>query len=108
MFWTNKRFKHPSKVLTVNEKVNVMVLEVDPQNKRISLGLKQTQPNPWLELKDKYPVGMVVKGSIRNITDFGIFVGVEDGIDGLSPCVGYFLEAQGEASFGILQERSGD
>ncbi len=83
MFWTNKRFKHPSKVLTVNEKVNVMVLEVDPQSKRISLGLKQTQPNPWLELKDKYPVGTIIKGSIRNITDFGIFVGVEDGIDGL-------------------------
>jgi len=83
MFWTSKRFKHPSKVLNINEAIRVMVLDIDPQNKRISLGLKQTQANPWLELKEKYPVGMVIKGSIRNITDFGIFIGVEDGIDGL-------------------------
>lgn len=83
MFWTSKRFKHPSKVLSINEVIRVMVLDIDPQNKRISLGLKQTQANPWLELKDKYPAGTVIKGNIRNITDFGIFVGVEDGIDGL-------------------------
>ncbi len=83
MFWTSKRFKHPSKVLNANEVIRVMVLDIDPQNKRISLGLKQTQANPWLELKEKYPVGTVIKGNIRNITDFGIFIGVEDGIDGL-------------------------
>lgn len=83
MFWTSKRFKHPSKVLNVNEVIRVMVLDIDPQNKRISLGLKQTQSNPWLELKEKYPVGTVIKGNVRNITDFGIFIGVEDGIDGL-------------------------
>ncbi len=83
MFWTSKRFKHPSKVLNVNEIIRVMVLDIDPQNKRISLGLKQTQSNPWLELKEKYPVGTVIKGNVRNITDFGIFIGVEDGIDGL-------------------------
>lgn len=83
MFWTSKRFKHPSKVLNTNEAIRVMVLDIDPQNKRISLGLKQTQANPWLELKEKYTVGTVIKGNIRNITDFGIFIGVEDGIDGL-------------------------
>lgn len=83
MFWTSKRFKHPSKVLNINDVIRVMVLDIDPQNKRISLGLKQTQANPWLELREKYPVGTIIKGNIRNITDFGIFVGVEDGIDGL-------------------------
>jgi small subunit ribosomal protein S1 len=83
MFWTSKRFKHPSKLLNINDVIRVMILDIDQQNKRISLGLKQTQPNPWLELKEKYTVGTVIRGNIRNITDFGIFIGVEDGIDGL-------------------------
>lgn len=83
MFWTSKRFKHPSKMLNINDPIRVMILDIDPTNKRISLGLKQTQANPWLELKEKYPVGTVIRGNIRNITDFGLFVGVEDGIDGL-------------------------
>jgi small subunit ribosomal protein S1 len=82
MFWT-REIRHPSKVLSVGETVTVMVLDVSPENKRISLGLKQTTPNPWLTLKQKYPAGTVIKGKIRNITDFGIFIGVEEGIDGL-------------------------
>jgi small subunit ribosomal protein S1 len=82
MFWT-REIKHPSKVLNVSDQINVMILEVNPGAKRISLGLKQTTQNPWETLKEKYPEGTVVKGVIRNITNFGIFVGIEDGIDGL-------------------------
>jgi small subunit ribosomal protein S1 len=82
MFWT-REMKHPSKVLNIGDQVNVMVLEVNAASKRISLGLKQTTLNPWEALKNKYPEGTIIKGVIRNITNFGIFVGVEDGIDGL-------------------------
>jgi len=82
MFWT-REIKHPSKVLSVGDQINVMILEVNPGAKRISLGLKQTTQNPWETLKEKYPEGTVVKGVIRNITNFGIFVGIEEGIDGL-------------------------
>jgi len=82
MFWT-REIKHPSKVLTVGENVRVMVLDVNSEAKRISLGLKQTTENPWEALKQKYPEGSIVKGVIRNITNFGFFVGIEEGIDGL-------------------------
>jgi small subunit ribosomal protein S1 len=82
MFWT-REIKHPSKVMSVGETINVMVLDVNPETKRISLGFKQTTTNPWETLKQKYPEGTVVRGVIRNITNFGFFVGVEDGIDGL-------------------------
>lgn len=82
MFWT-REIKHPSKVLNIGDQVNVMVLEVNAASKRISLGLKQTTLNPWEALKTKYPEGTIIKGVIRNITNFGIFVGVEEGIDGL-------------------------
>ncbi|HLA28185.1 MAG TPA: 30S ribosomal protein S1 [Syntrophales bacterium] len=82
MFWT-REIKHPSKVLSVGETVKVMVIDINQENKRISLGLKQTTPNPWEAIKQKYAEGSIVKGVIRNITNFGIFVGVEEGIDGL-------------------------
>ncbi|MBN2568023.1 MAG: 30S ribosomal protein S1 [Deltaproteobacteria bacterium] len=82
MFWT-KKTKHPSKILTVGEVIKVKILEIDPENKRISLGLKQTMENPWEVLREKYPEGSVLKGKIKNLTDFGIFIGVEDDIDGL-------------------------
>ena len=83
MSWT-KKIAHPSKVVQVGETVEVVVLNVDPNHRRISLGLKQVMPNPWEQAKEKYPVGTVVKGPVRNVTDFGIFVGVEEGIDGLA------------------------
>lgn len=83
MFWTSKKSKHPSKVLSVSEMIRVMILDVNKDNKRISLGLKQTTSNPWMALKEKYTPGSVIRGVIRNITDFGVFVGVEEGIDGL-------------------------
>jgi small subunit ribosomal protein S1 len=82
MSWT-KKIAHPSKILQVGQTVDVVVLNVDPGHRRISLGLKQVMANPWEEAREKYPVGSIVKGPVRNITDFGIFVGIEEGIDGL-------------------------
>ena len=82
MSWTRK-IAHPSKVVQAGETVEVAVLHVDPNHRRISLGLKQVMPNPWELVKEKYPVGSVIKGPVRNVTDFGIFIGVEEGIDGL-------------------------
>ena len=82
MSWARK-VSHPSKVVQVGEAVETVVLNVDRNRHRISLGLKQVIPNPWLLVKEKYPVGSVVKGPVRNITDFGLFVGVDEGIDGL-------------------------
>ena len=82
MSWT-KKISHPSKVVQVGETVEVMILNVDPNHRRISLGLKQVLPNPWDQVKEKYAVGSVIQGPVRNVTDFGVFVGVEEGIDGL-------------------------
>ncbi|MCC7385466.1 MAG: 30S ribosomal protein S1 [Deltaproteobacteria bacterium] len=82
MSWT-KRVKHPSKLVAIGDEVDAMVLDLDISQKRISLGMKQCEPNPWNTLAQKYPVGTVIRGPVRNITDFGIFVGVEEGIDGL-------------------------
>ncbi len=82
MSWTRK-IKHPSRLLSIGDMVEVMVLDVDQESKRISLGLKQMEPNPWDLIEEKYPVGTEIEGKIRNITDFGIFIAVEKGIDGL-------------------------
>ncbi len=82
MSWS-KRVRHPSKIVQVGEEVEVVVLALDLENRRISLGMKQIEPNPWELVKEKYQVGDIIRGKIRNITDFGIFVGIEDGIDGL-------------------------
>lgn len=82
MFWT-REVKHPSKILAIGQVIHVMVLNINTETKRISLGLKQITANPWEALKEKYPEGSLVTGVIRNITNFGIFVGVEEGVDGL-------------------------
>ncbi len=82
MSWT-KRVNHPSEKVSIGQEVEVMVLNLDIHRRRISLGMKQCQPNPWDLLEERYPVGTVVRGQIRNITDFGLFLGVEEGIDGL-------------------------
>src|SRR5437763_1563939 len=82
MSWS-KRVKHPSKILNVGDTVDAMVLGVDPTARRISLGLKQVETNPWHDLADKYPVGSKITGKVRNLTEFGAFVEVEDDIDGL-------------------------
>ena len=80
--WTSKNI-HPSKVVEMEEKIKVMILEIDHDKRRISLGLKQTKPNPWTEFANKYAIGDKVEGIIKSITDFGIFVGLEGDIDGL-------------------------
>ncbi len=80
--WTSKNI-HPSKVVEMGEKIKVMVLEIDNDKRRISLGLKQTKSNPWTEFDNKYGIGDKVEGSIKSITDFGIFIGLEGDIDGL-------------------------
>ncbi|OGP51281.1 MAG: 30S ribosomal protein S1 [Deltaproteobacteria bacterium RBG_13_43_22] len=82
MSWTQK-VKHPSKLVSVGEVVEAVVLSVDPDKKRISLGMKQVEPNPWDVIAEKYPVGTVIEGKIKNITDFGLFIGIDEGIDGL-------------------------
>jgi small subunit ribosomal protein S1 len=82
MSWT-KKVKHPSKVLSVGDQVDAIVLDVDMEAKRISLGLKQIEPNPWESIEQRYPIGSKIKGAIRNIADFGIFVDVNGEIDGL-------------------------
>jgi small subunit ribosomal protein S1 len=82
MSWT-KKVRSPSKLLNVGDMVEAVILGIDQEQQRISLGLKQLMPNPWDELREKHPIGSKVAGKVRSITDFGIFVGVEDGIDGL-------------------------
>ena len=82
MTWS-RRMKHPSKVVKPNDQVEAVVLEVHPKERRISLGLKQLEPNPWTTIDTRYSVGSVVEGRVRNMTDFGAFIEIEEGIDGL-------------------------
>lgn len=82
MSWSKKP-RHPSKMVSVGDEIDVQVLKVEAETKRISLGMKQLQPNPWDVVEGNYPVGSVIEGKIKNITDFGIFIGIEEGIDGL-------------------------
>lgn len=82
MSWT-KRVKHPSKVVSMGDIVEAIVLDLDVENRRISLGLKQIEPNPWAVVAEKYPPGSIVNGVVRNLTDFGAFIELEEGIDGL-------------------------
>jgi len=82
MSWTRK-LRHPSQMVSTGEEVEVIILGVDPDKKRISLGMKQVNPNPWDLVAEKYPEGTILEGTIKNITEFGMFIGIEDGIDGL-------------------------
>jgi small subunit ribosomal protein S1 len=82
MTWS-RRMKHPSKVVRVGDEVEAVVLEVHPRERRISLGLKQLEPNPWTTIDSRYSIGSVVEGRVRNMTDFGAFIEIEEGIDGL-------------------------
>jgi small subunit ribosomal protein S1 len=82
MSWTRK-IRHPSKVISVGEMVEAVVLDIKPESRRISLGMKQVVPNPWDVISEKYPVGTTIEGKIKNITDFGLFIGIGEGIDGL-------------------------
>jgi small subunit ribosomal protein S1 len=82
MSWTRK-IRHPSKVVNPGEEVEAVVLDIRPESRRISLGMKQAVPNPWDVISEKYPVGTIIEGKIKNITDFGLFIGIDEGIDGL-------------------------
>ena len=82
MSWTRK-IRHPSKVVSVGEEVEAIVLDIKPESRRISLGMKQVAPNPWDVISEKYPIGTTIEGKIKNITDFGVFIGIDEGIDGL-------------------------
>ncbi len=82
MSWTRK-IRHPSKVVSIGEQVEAIVLDIKPESRRISLGMKQVVPNPWDVIGEKYPVGTTIEGRIKNITDFGLFIGIDEGIDGL-------------------------
>jgi small subunit ribosomal protein S1 len=82
MTWS-KRMKHPSKMVKPGDEVDTIILSVNPTDRRISLGMKQLQDNPWEALEDKYPTGAIIEGRVRNLTDFGAFIEIEDGIDGL-------------------------
>src|SRR3546814_17578242 len=82
MSWTKKNV-HPGKIVSTSQEVEVMVLEVDPAKRRISLGLKQCMSNPWDAFAEKHPVGSNIEGEIKNITEFGLFIGLEGGVDGM-------------------------
>jgi small subunit ribosomal protein S1 len=82
MSWT-RRIGHPSDILTLGDRIDVVVLDIDKDKQEISLGIKQTEVNPWTLVKEKYPPGTVVSGKVRNLTNYGAFVEIEEGIDGL-------------------------
>lgn len=82
MSWA-RRTRHPSKIVNIGDTIEAVVLSVDTDRKRISLGMKQTEPNPWTTVDERYPVGSEVEGKVRNLTDFGAFIALEEGIDGL-------------------------
>ena len=82
MSWT-KKLKHPSQKVSVDEEVKVVVLDIDSENRKISLGMKQLEENPWLEMEKAYPPGTIIEGDVKSLTDFGAFIGIEDGVDGL-------------------------
>ena len=82
MDWTNKN-ANPEKLVSIGQEIEVMILDIDPERRRISLGIKQCQPNPWTKFIENHETGEIIVGQIKSITDFGIFIGLEDGIDGL-------------------------
>ncbi|MDP3372167.1 MAG: 30S ribosomal protein S1 [Candidatus Paracaedibacteraceae bacterium] len=95
MSWTKKNV-HPNKIVAIDQEVDVVVLEVDPTKRRISLGLKQGTENPWKQFLDMHPVGSVLEGTIKNITEFGLFVGVNDALDGMIHLSDLSWEKSGE------------
>jgi small subunit ribosomal protein S1 len=105
MSWTKKNV-HPGKIVSTSQEVEVMVLDVDPQKRRISLGLKQTMANPWEAFLDKFPVGQIVEGEVKNITEFGLFVGLPGDIDGMVHLSDLDWEKAGEAA--IASYKKGD
>jgi len=95
MSWTKKNV-HPGKIVSTSQEVEVMVLDVDPEKRRISLGLKQCLDNPWTAFREKHPIGSTLEGEIKNITEFGLFVGVDGEIDGMVHLSDLSYEKEGE------------
>lgn len=105
MSWTKKNV-HPGKIVSTSQEVDVMVLDVDPQKRRISLGLKQTMVNPWEGFQERFPVGAIVEGEIKNITEFGLFVGLAGDIDGMVHLSDLDWEKSGDEA--IAEFKKGD
>ena len=103
MTWS-RRLKHPSKVVKAGDEVEAVVLGVQTKERRISLGIKQLEADPWTTVESRYSVGSVVEGRVRKLTDFGAFIEIEEGIDGLVPCIGPFLDQASEESRGSSEE----
>jgi small subunit ribosomal protein S1 len=97
MSWTKKNI-HPGKIVSTSQEVEVMVLDVDQEKRRISLGLKQCLANPWTSFQDKFPVGTEVEGEVKNITEFGLFVGLDGEIDGMVHLSDISYDGDGEAA----------
>jgi small subunit ribosomal protein S1 len=105
MSWTKKNV-HPGKIVSTSQEVDVMVLEIDEAKRRVSLGLKQTMRNPWEVFAETHPVGTVIEGEVKNITEFGLFVGLEGDIDGMVHLSDISWDARGEDA--IQDFRKGD
>ena len=105
MSWTKKNV-HPGKIVSTSQEVEVEVLEVDQEKRRISLGIKQTQGNPWDSFQDRYPVGTVIKGEVRSVTEFGLFIGLDGDIDGMAHLSDLSWDKSGEEA--LKDYRKGD
>jgi small subunit ribosomal protein S1 len=105
MSWTKKNV-HPGKIVSTSQEVDVMVLEIDSAKRRVSLGLKQTQRNPWEVFAETHPVGSTIEGEVKNITEFGLFVGLDNDIDGMVHLSDLSWDQRGEDA--ILNYRKGD
>jgi len=105
MSWTKKNV-HPGKIVSTSQEVEVEVLEVDQDKRRISLGIKQTQGNPWDDFQDRYPVGAVIKGEVRSVTEFGLFIGLDGDIDGMAHLSDLSWDKSGEEA--LKDYRKGD
>ena len=102
MSWTHKNV-HPNKLLSTSEKVEVMVLEIDEEKRRISLGIKQCLENPWENFSKNHKIGDEIEGEIKNITDFGLFIGLEGDIDGLIHLSDISWEGNGDELIKTIQ-----
>jgi small subunit ribosomal protein S1 len=105
MSWTKKNV-HPGKIVSTSQEVEVEVLEVDQDKRRISLGIKQTQGNPWDDFQDRYPVGTIIKGEVRSVTEFGLFIGLDGEIDGMAHLSDLSWDKSGEEA--LKDYRKGD
>ena len=103
MTWS-RRMKHPNKVVKVGDQVEAVVLEVKPRDRRVSLGIKQLEADPWTTVAERYSIGSVVEGRVRKLTDFGAFVEIEEGIDGLVHVSDHLVDQADQASLGGTEE----